>query len=114
MTKRILVVDDDAASCELLREIFAAQGWATESAQTPEAALELAAHGRFDLVVSDINLESARNGLDLLREMRDACPVILVTGFGSLDAAVESAREGAGGFVSKPFKGAGGVRTARL
>ena len=113
MTKRILVVDDDAASCELLREIFAAQGWETESAQTPEAALELAAHGRFDLVVSDINLESAQSGLDILRELRDACPVILVTGFGSLDAAVESAREGAWDFVSKPFKVEEVVATAR-
>jgi CheY-like chemotaxis protein len=41
--KRILVVDDDKASCELLREIFAAQGWAAETATTPEAALELGA-----------------------------------------------------------------------
>ena len=41
MTKRILVVDDDAASCELLREIFAGEGWEAESAQTPEAAIGL-------------------------------------------------------------------------
>ncbi len=113
MTKRILVVDDDAASCELLREIFAGAGWEAESAQTPEAALALAAHTRFDLVVSDINLESAQSGLDILREMRDACPVILVTGFGTLDAAVESAREGAWDFVSKPFKVEEVVATAR-
>jgi DNA-binding NtrC family response regulator len=113
MTKRILVVDDDAASCELLREIFAAEGWEAESAQTPEAALELAARERFDLVVSDINLESARTGLDILREMRETCPVILVTGFGSLDAAVEASREGAWDFVSKPFKVEEVVATAR-
>src|ERR671927_961922 len=113
MTKRILVVDDDAASCELLREIFAAEGWEAESAQTPEAALELAARAPFDLVVSDINLESARNGLDILREMRDRCPVILVTGFGTLDTAVEASREGAWDFVSKPFKVEEVVATAR-
>src|SRR5919107_2296225 len=113
MTKRILVVDDDAASCELLREIFAAEGWEAESAQTPEAALEAAARAPFDLVVSDINLESARTGLDILREMRDACPVILVTGFGTLDAAVEASREGAWDFVSKPFKVEEVVATAR-
>ena len=113
MTKRILVVDDDAASCELLREIFAGEGWEAESAQTPEAALEAAARARFDLVVSDINLESSRTGLDILREMRDACPVILVTGFGTLDAAVEASREGAWDFVSKPFKVEEVVATAR-
>jgi DNA-binding NtrC family response regulator len=111
--KRILVVDDDEASCELLREIFAAQGWEAESAQTPEAALALAARGRFDLVVSDINLEAAQSGLDILRELRDRCPVVLVTGFGSLDAAVEASREGAWDFISKPFKVEEVVATAR-
>src|SRR5437764_995108 len=111
--KRILVVDDDKASCELLREIFAAQGWGAESAQTPEAALALAAREKFDLVVSDINLEAAQSGLDILREMRDRCPVILVTGFGTLDAAVEASREGAWDFVSKPFKVEEVVATAR-
>src|SRR5215216_6440111 len=86
--KRILVVDDDRASCELLRE-------------------------RFDLVVSDINLEAAQTGLDILRSLRETCPVILVTGFGTLDAAVEAAREGAWDFLSKPFKVGEVVATAR-
>ncbi|MFL6336766.1 MAG: sigma-54-dependent transcriptional regulator [Pyrinomonadaceae bacterium] len=111
--KRILVVDDDRASCELLREIFATEGWETESALSPEEALSAAARGRFDLVVSDINLESAQTGLDILRELRETCPVILVTGFGTLDAAVEAAREGAWDFVSKPFKVGEVVATAR-
>src|SRR2546423_6570664 len=111
--KRILVVDDDKASCELLREIFAAQGWESESAQTPEAALALAGRETFDLVVSDINLESAQSGLDLLRSLRGTCPVILITGFGTLDAAVEASREGAWDFVSKPFKVGEVVATAR-
>ncbi|MFN2596707.1 MAG: sigma-54-dependent transcriptional regulator [Pyrinomonadaceae bacterium] len=104
MTKKILVIDDDAASCALLGEIFAAQGWETASALAPQAALSLAARETFDLVVSDINLEAAQTGLDILREMRGRAPVILVTGFGTLDAAVEASREGAWDFISKPFK----------
>src|SRR5918911_3973150 len=111
--KRILVVDDDKASCELLREIFAAQGWGAETATTPEAALASAARERFDLVVSDINLEAEQSGLDILRSLRGACPVILVTGFGTLDAAVEASREGAWDFISKPFKVAEVVAAAR-
>jgi DNA-binding NtrC family response regulator len=102
--KRILVVDDDRASCELLSEIFAAQGWAAETAQTPERALELAASCQPDLIISDINLEAEQTGLDLLQQLRDRCPVILVTGFGTLEAAVEASREGAWDFISKPFK----------
>ena len=111
--KRILVVDDDRASCDLLREIFAAQGWESASAVSPDSALALAAREKFDLVVSDINLESAQTGLDLLRELRAKCPVILVTGFGTLDAAVEASREGAWDFISKPFKVDEVVATAR-
>src|SRR5437764_15158314 len=102
--KHILVVDDDRASCELLREIFADQGWTTETAQTPERALALDSATQFDLVVSDVNLEAEQTGLDLLRSLRAQSPVILVTGFGTLSAAVEAAREGAWDFISKPFK----------
>ena len=54
--KKILVVDDDAASGELLAEIFAAQGWNTHAAHTPQRAREFADEQKFDLVVSDINL----------------------------------------------------------
>lgn len=111
--KRILVVDDDKASCELLREIFAAQGWQIETAQTPARALELAAQEKFDLVVSDINLESDQTGLDLLQHLHHQSPVILVTGFGTLDAAVEAARGGAWDFISKPFKVPEVLATAR-
>ncbi|MGI8469342.1 MAG: sigma-54-dependent transcriptional regulator [Pyrinomonadaceae bacterium] len=102
--KKILVIDDDRASCELLREILAAQNLSVETAQTPAKALTLAGQTKFDLVVSDINLEAEKSGFDLLQEFRGKCPVILVTGFGSLDAAVEATREGAWDFISKPFK----------
>jgi DNA-binding NtrC family response regulator len=111
--KRILVVDDDRASCELLREIFADQGWSTETAQTPAHARELAEAAKLDLVVSDVNLEADESGLDLLRHLRQKCPVILVTGFGTLAAAVEASREGAWDFISKPFKVEEVVATCR-
>jgi DNA-binding NtrC family response regulator len=111
--KRILVVDDDRASCELLREIFATQGWDVDIALTPGDALALAARHPIDLLVSDVNLEAEQSGVDLLREMRKQCPVILVTGFGSLEAAVEAAREGAWDFISKPFKVEEVIATAK-
>ncbi|HEV2912541.1 MAG TPA: sigma-54 dependent transcriptional regulator [Pyrinomonadaceae bacterium] len=111
--KSILVVDDDRASCELLREIFAEQGWVAVTAQTPERARELAAERQFDLIISDVNLEAEESGLDLLKSLRDRCPVILLTGFGSLEAAVEATREGAWDFISKPFKVEEVVETAR-
>ena len=102
--KRILVVDDDRDSCELLREIFTAEGWHVDTAVTPAQAFSVAEKEKIDLVVSDVNLEANQSGLDLLRDLRAQCPVILVTGFGTLDSAVEAAREGAWDFISKPFK----------
>ena len=79
--KKILVVDDDRASCELLSEILTAQNWTCETASTPEKALILSNQHKFDLVISDINLEANLSGLDLLKRMREKSPVILVTGF---------------------------------
>ncbi len=102
--KKILVVDDDAASCELLGEILANQNWEVSTANSPEKALILSNQSKFDLVISDINLEAGMSGLDLLKRLREKSPVILVTGFGSLESAVEATREGAWDFVSKPFK----------
>ena len=102
--KQILVVDDDRASCKLLKDIFTAQGWICEAVTTPDEALELAAQQPFDLLVSDINLEADQSGLDLLRILNERCPVILITGFGSLETAVRAAKEGAYDIISKPFK----------
>ena len=102
--KHILVVDDDQDSCDLLREIFCAEGWQVDTALTPSQAFSVAGKEKIDLVVSDVNLESNQSGLDLLKDLRAQCPVILVTGFGTLDSAVEAAREGAWDFISKPFK----------
>src|SRR5215813_4715659 len=102
--KRILVIDDDRASCGLLRELFKSQGWHAETAQTPERALELASREKFDLLLIDVNLEAEMSGIDLLQQLRDSCPVILMTGYGTLDTAVAAAREGAWDIISKPFK----------
>ena len=111
--KKILVVDDDKASCELLSEILTAHGWEVLTANSPAKAFDLSEQHAFDLVISDINLEADVSGLDLLKRLREKSPVILVTGFGSLETAVEAAREGAWDFISKPFKVSEIVATAK-
>jgi DNA-binding NtrC family response regulator len=102
--KRILVIDDDRETCELLSEILSDAGWSAVTAQTPDGAKILAASEKFDLVISDVNLEAEETGLDLLRQLREQSPIILITGFGTLDAAVEATQEGAWDFISKPFR----------
>ena len=102
--KRILIIDDDRASCNLLRELFKSRGWEADTAQTPQQALDFASREKFDVMLSDINLEAEMSGLDLLQQLRDTCPVILMTGYGTLDTAVAAAREGAWDIISKPIK----------
>ncbi len=103
---RILVIDDDRETCRFMGEILAAPERSIEAAQAPAEALELLRAGGFDAVISDIYLDAELTGLDLLREFRRADPsveVILVSGFGTLETAVEAVRLGAFDYISKPF-----------
>jgi DNA-binding NtrC family response regulator len=102
--KKILVVDDDVVSGELLKAILQKQGWQIRFTETPEQALNFAETEPFDLIFTDINLNSDKTGLDLLRTMRERCPVILVTAYGTLETAVEASREGAWDIISKPLQ----------
>jgi DNA-binding NtrC family response regulator len=113
--KHILVIDDDPETCEFLTEVFGDQGWRVTSATTPEEA-EAKASPDLDLVVSDVRLEARLDGIDLLKRFRRELPdtpIILISGFGSLETAVEAVREGAFDFISKPFNVAEVVATAR-
>jgi DNA-binding NtrC family response regulator len=103
---RILVVDDDRETCRFMDELLRGPDRAIEVAHTPQQALALAQHGTFDLVVSDINLNAELSGLDLLRAFKRADPgleVVLISGFGTLETAIEAVRAGAFDYVSKPF-----------
>jgi DNA-binding NtrC family response regulator len=103
---RILVVDDDRETCRFMQELLGRPDRAIALAHTPEEAMALAGGGEFDLVVSDINLNAELSGIDLLRAFKEADPrieVVLISGFGTLETAVEAVRAGAFDYVSKPF-----------
>jgi DNA-binding NtrC family response regulator len=114
--KRILVIDDDLETCNFLTEIFAEEGWEVASSQSAEAAREAVEQTHFDLIVSDINLGARTSGIGLLKEFKAISPnseVILISGFGTLETAVEAVREGAFDYVSKPFNVNEVIATAR-
>jgi DNA-binding NtrC family response regulator len=102
---RILLVDDDADTCTFLEELLEASGREFVSVQDPDAALAKIAHDHFDLLISDINLNAPRSGLDLLRRFKtvQGAPVVLISGFGTLETAIEAVRAGAFDYISKPF-----------
>jgi DNA-binding NtrC family response regulator len=102
----ILVVDDDESICELLEQALAKSGRKVQTTTDDAEAMALADEGRFDVVVSDVNLKARRNGIDVLKAFKAKSPrtqVILMTGYGSVETAVEGVRAGAFDYISKPF-----------
>ncbi|MDR0498967.1 MAG: sigma-54 dependent transcriptional regulator [Holophagales bacterium] len=105
---RVLVVDDSSETCDLLelllQQVDAVKGIEVFKATRPEDAIELLKSRSFNLMLSDINLEADRDGLDLLRIAKPlGVETILLTGFGTIEKALEAVREGAFDFVSKPW-----------
>ena len=105
---RVLVVDDSQETCDLL-ELLLGEGKGGLDAEVvkatrPEDAIQHLQAGGFDLMLSDINLEASLDGLDLLRVAKPlGVETILLTGFGTLEKALEAVREGAFDFISKPW-----------
>ena len=103
---RILVVDDDQSSRDLLARILTAAGHSvTALSDGREAVAALESGDAPDLVVSDIRMAEV-DGLqviDAYRERAPDTPVILVTAFGNIDGAVEAIRRGAADYLSKPY-----------
>jgi DNA-binding NtrC family response regulator len=104
-TLRVLVVDDEVAVNNNIRKILARKGYAVEQAASKAETLEKLEQGRYALVVLDLKMPGVQ-GLELLAAVRDRQPaarVIIVTGYASIETAVEGARMGAVGYVPKPF-----------
>jgi len=106
MADHILVVDDDEQMQFMLREALGARGFEVEVAESAERALDLLAQRSFEVVLLDIRLEGM-SGLEALPRIlaRDPhLPVVMMTGHGSRQAAIEAIQAGAYDFFEKPFK----------
>src|SRR6266705_1988018 len=102
---RILVVDDDPAQTDGLRMHLTDEGYAVDTASSGSEAIDLFDAGAHHLAICDLHLPDL-DGLTLLRHMKDAKPtteVIVITGYGSVQSAVEAIKAGAFYFVEKPF-----------
>jgi len=102
---RVLVVDDDPGVRESMSRTLAQAGYTVRTAETGEAAFELARDGAFDVILSDMRMPGI-SGIEVLRKLRDVrvdSAFIVMTGFGTVDTAVEAMKLGAVDFVQKPF-----------
>jgi len=90
----------------MLKEVLGKWGYQVTEAYSGEEALDRSRKEAFDIVLTDIRMAKT-SGLDVLREVRRSHPrtqVIMMTGFGSVDTAVDSMKAGAFEYISKPFK----------
>ena len=102
---RILVIDDEQASCRTLKLHFEDHGFDVETASAAEEGLAFIKSESFDLVISDIRMPG-RDGLSLLKEVHEMVPelpFIMITAFQDLDSTVAAMRGGAVDYVPKPI-----------
>ena len=102
---RVLVADDDEVFLEILAETVEQANAAVELAPDGLAALEQLSADDFDILITDLNMPRM-DGLTLLRQVRTFYPhilCILITGFGSLESAIQALRLGAYDYIQKPF-----------
>ena len=101
---KILVVDDEERQREIYRDILQGEGYKAETAAGGESALKMLEHTRFDLVITDLNMAGI-TGLQLLTEIVADDPtvaVIMITGYPSIQSAVEATRKGVYQYLEKP------------
>ena len=103
--ERLLIVDDDPNfRSGLERALSKLTGWTIESVETPGAALDRWQNADFDVLIVDKNLKGA-SGVDLVNEIRKSDPdvgIVMITGYGSLENAMDMLHLGVDRYVEKP------------
>ncbi len=103
--EKILVVDDEPSIVHLCVRVLDEEGYVAKGALSAEQALEMVKEESFDLLVTDIVMPGM-DGLELLQKVREKYPeigAVIITGYATLDFAVNSLKRGAQGFIVKPF-----------
>lgn len=105
-SRKILVVDDDPTLLEILLETLETLGYESAGAVNGQEALSKLKNRSFDLVITDIRMPHL-DGLSLLRNVKEInpkIPVIMITGFSLAYPSQRALREGADGYLVKPFR----------
>jgi len=103
---RILVVDDEMMMADSLKQNLAEEGFTVDTASAGAEAIELFDRGGHHVAICDVQLPDM-DGLEVLRHIKDTQPsteVIVMTGYGSVQRAIEATKAGAFWFLEKPFE----------
>lgn len=107
---KILVIDDDRAIRNALKDILEYEGYSIETAEDGKQGLDKALNGTFDLIFADIKMPEM-DGIELLSAYHNAMtqnqneevPIVMISGHGTVDTAVEALKKGAFDFIEKPL-----------
>lgn len=103
--EKVLIIDDEDFILQLSKDILTKSHYEVKTTSDGREGIKLLEDDRFDLVLTDIKMPNI-NGLEVIRHIRSnnkEIPIIVVTGHGTLDIAIDSLRLGAQGFILKPF-----------
>lgn len=103
---KILIVDDEKIALKNLEHVMKKEGYEVIGTQSGQNALKLLDEQRFDVVLTDLKMEKV-DGMQILRRCHDLYPdaeVIMITGYATLESAVNAMKHGAFYYIAKPFK----------
>ncbi|MEJ2204797.1 MAG: sigma-54 dependent transcriptional regulator [Gemmatimonadota bacterium] len=101
---KVLTVDDEQVVCESIRRVLSEEGYEVSTSTSSRAGLELLRKEHFDLLLLDIKMPEM-DGIELLRVARDISPeteVLIITGYATIETAVEAIKLGAFDYLEKP------------
>ncbi|MBQ7672079.1 MAG: sigma-54-dependent Fis family transcriptional regulator [Paludibacteraceae bacterium] len=102
---KILIIDDERAIRNTLKEILEFENYVVEVAEDGRVGLEMASATAYDLIFSDIKMPEM-DGIELLSALREAevdSPVVMISGHGNIETAVDCIKRGAADFIEKPI-----------
>ena len=102
---RLLVIDDDESVRSLLKDLLEESGYDVKAASCGEEALKMIRMATYDIIVTDLRL-TGMHGLEVIKEVKaidSGIDVVVMTGYASVNSAVESMKAGAVDYITKPF-----------
>jgi response regulator RpfG family c-di-GMP phosphodiesterase len=103
---RVLIVDDEKFIRDILADFLGMEGYVVRTAEDGQAALNELNHARYDLIISDLKMPRM-GGIELLEQIGTTAPnalTVIMTGFGTVETAIDAMKRGAYDYILKPFK----------
>lgn len=106
MAKKALVIDDDRATLDLMKFQLSDEGFEVSTAENGQEGLKFVKDNEFDIILTDLQLPDF-SGMEMVKQCKEIAPdteIIMITGYGSTDKAIEATKAGAFNYLEKPVE----------